>query len=602
MDGTIVTPRERLRACVYCNKSKTKCIWPSEQGDGGCLRCVRLSRTCLVGSKKAETRRRGPGTRVGQLEEKLDGILSLLNASHQLQHTPFSSESPSQPSPLSSAPDVYSASVLDPNTLATFDHVDIVPGLRVSFAEAERLLALYRTDYSPHFPFVPIHPNISALELFNKHPFLFRTIIQIVAPQSAAVQRDVVQWFRGYIAEHVVVNLEKRLELLQAIVLFIAWGDVHFYIESPATTLLQLAVGLVTDLGLSKPPKIPGNAPSHMVDEARRVMGLRSRTPHGLEDMRTFLGCFHINSTAAILFRQVPMLPYCSYVTTCCDALEKAQEYDSDALLVSAIRLQCILCRTKAAFPSPDVDNSANVSFSVSLAMTISSIRADMDTLRRAAPMNIRTHWSFDMCYQGTLVRLYEPAMYMRASSLSGDYDSGIRRSEALSCCLDAIKAVFESHAAIPLPELTYLPFPVYSHFTFSVVSATRLLFLSDSDWNRQLACRSLDFPTVTQRLSDRCEKADDWSVGEEWRRKRRFVDDARSVMAMYRDKLRWIGSWSAAKMGASSTDEPQIDHDARNPDPSEILFPIDIDDDWWQAVLEGNHHDQTDDPAGLTR
>ncbi|KAK3688243.1 hypothetical protein B0T22DRAFT_148598 [Podospora appendiculata] len=621
MDGALATPKERLRACVYCNKSKTKCIWRGEQGDASCLRCIRLSRTCIVGSKKAETRRRGPGTRVGQLEEKLDGILSLLNASHQLQHTPLSSESPSQPSPLSSAPDVYtggsldtnaglsntvvpmiSTSVLDPDTSTPFDHADVVPGLCVSFTEAERLLDLYRTDYSPHFPFVPIHPSTGALELFHKHPFLFRTIIQIVAPQNAAVQRDVAQWFRAYIAEHVVVNLEKRLELLQAIVLFIAWGDVHFYVESPATTLLQLAVGLVTDLGLSKPPKIPGHVPSHVVDEARRIMGLRSRIPHSLEDMRAFLGCFYINSTAAILFRHVPMLPRYSYVTTCCDALEKAQEYDSDVLLVNVIRLQRILCRIRAAFTSSDMENGINTGFSASSAMAISSIRADMETLKRAAPIDIQTHWSFKVCYQGTLVRLYEPAIYMRASSLSGDYDSGARRSEALCCCLDAIKAFFESYAAIPLPELTYLPFPVYSHFTFSVVSATRLLFLSDSDWNRQLACRSLDFPTIIQSLSDRCEKADDWSVGEEWRRKRKFVDDARSVMAMHRDKLRWIGSWSAAKLGASSTDEPQIDHDARNPDRSEILFPIDVDDVWWQAVLEDHHYDETNDPAGLTR
>lgn len=45
----------------------------------------------------------------------------------------------------------------------------------------------------------------------------------VTAPQSATTQKRAALWFREYIAEHMVVNQEKSLELLQAILVSIAW-------------------------------------------------------------------------------------------------------------------------------------------------------------------------------------------------------------------------------------------------------------------------------------------------------------------------------------------------------------------------------------------
>lgn len=279
--------KERQRACAYCNKSKTKCIWPGEPGVGACRRCTRLRRRPCTVPHHGERRRRGPSTRVGQLEEKIDGLVSLLNASRQIQQQSSAPESAStsehpasshdtpenpsfgqQPTPATSTQQHSSASeafcilpmsctqdCLPPNHNAlktptstvqssspgsepTKSYIpptaciDIIPQpygyLRITMCEAERLLKLYQTDYHPRFPFVPIPRNTTAQDLFQRQPFLFRTIIQIVAPQSAALQRGIIAWFREYIATHIVVKQEKRLDLLQAILLFIAWL-VHFY-------------------------------------------------------------------------------------------------------------------------------------------------------------------------------------------------------------------------------------------------------------------------------------------------------------------------------------------------------------------------------------
>jgi hypothetical protein len=212
----------------------------------------------------------------------------------------------------------------------------------------------------------------------------------------------------------------------------------------------------------------------------------------------------------------------------------------------------------------------------------------------------------FNTCYNGALFRLYEPVIYMRPFS---GYTEGCSRTESLWCCLDAARSFFEAYHAIPVEELAYLPFSVYSQFSFSIVTTTRLLFLNDSDWNVQLARANLDFHKICSRLSDSCDQADRVAAAEEWRRNRKFIDDVRSVMASQRDRLRWIGSWYLSKLLPANGDEPQqqqppglnsnqngndnnngmeVDGGAIGVEIQQMFSPgADFDAEWWQAVLD---------------
>lgn len=236
-------------------------------------------------------------SRVGQLEEKIDGIMSLLNASQQIQQNSPSSSGQTPPRSSSAAPPSFEQSrssiqqLLNPNieanggaagsrpadgmesvstppTSASFhtqarlvppaglvapasiatgigagvgadspsldserasrpsaagEFVEIVKGFRITFYEADRALNLYRSIYSPYFPFVSIPVLMTPHDLYDRSPFLFRSIVAVTTPQSPAVQAEYRIWFREYVAQHVVVNNERRLEILQGILIHLAW-------------------------------------------------------------------------------------------------------------------------------------------------------------------------------------------------------------------------------------------------------------------------------------------------------------------------------------------------------------------------------------------
>ncbi len=198
--------------------------------------------------------------RVGALEEKIDGIVSLLTAAGargDITQTPspvdkgLGSASGSHmatgreeqkeagPSPAqvilgeqtTTTPDALSLSFQHQDML--LEHFELVPGVRISFGEADRALDEYRTWFSPSFPFVPLPAQASAYDMYMEQPFLFRTIVQVALPQDAQAQQFARRWFRESIAQSVVVRQETRLELLQAMLIFLAWYVAPRFPTSP---------------------------------------------------------------------------------------------------------------------------------------------------------------------------------------------------------------------------------------------------------------------------------------------------------------------------------------------------------------------------------
>ncbi|KIH89816.1 fungal transcriptional regulatory protein [Sporothrix brasiliensis 5110] len=667
-------PRFRPRACAKCSSSKLRCNWLSEPGEAPCERCARMKTECLLPSLKPRGPRRGNPTRVGQLEQKLDGIMSLLTASQHVQPTapaalsastatltatdtpPNAHDSPasvstrggstSAPSPDSSRSHASQAhahsqlphrhagsgtatpvtsttsspgSSLPPpprvqqphqdqppplypppqgdllpslaNVLGTQNplthpptHVEVLPGLKVTFRDADLALDEYRRTYSPHFPFVPLAANLTAFELYQAEPLLFKIILQVVLPQPPQMQRDAKRWFREQIALHVVTNEEKSVSLLQAILLYVAWSDLGFYVDPRVTPLLQLAAGLVSDLGLCRPMhhdrSVTLNA--FIADATTALCGFgHVRPPHTLEGIRAMLGCYYVCALSGSFFRRIHPLPFTAYMDDCCDRLLAANEHASDALAVALARMQRVAARVYAVLPSPDVDAPPALAFAP-VYMAMATLRKELDQLVHGMPRDdgrggggdgdagdardgglpahVRSNCFLWTHYHATLVRLYEPAIFLRlrtASSSAIDLaDTGLR-TEALWNCLQATRDFFDAYTAIPPDVLGVLPLLGTVHLSFGIVTLTRLLSLDAPEWHIGQARLSLDFVALALRLERLFQAADEFEATPPGTaappsipRKRRYAYyDSRTILATHRDKMRWIRIWYTTKM-----------------------------------------------------
>lgn len=126
--------------------------------------------------------------------------------------------------------------------LSTFE---LFPGFRLTSEEALTYLDVYKQDFMPNYPFVIIPPTTDACTLYSESPSLFWVIMSAVAPQSPEVQQGVRKWLRQYISEHMIVQQERSLQLLQTLLLHLAWYAFPAALAEP-TTYSRLGATTIT--------------------------------------------------------------------------------------------------------------------------------------------------------------------------------------------------------------------------------------------------------------------------------------------------------------------------------------------------------------------
>ncbi|KAF6819448.1 fungal transcriptional regulatory protein [Colletotrichum plurivorum] len=612
----------KLRACAECARLKIRCRWQPGSAPGEaaeCARCSRMGIRCRV-PEIGPRKKRGKSNRVTELEKKIDGLVNLFKSQQQEAQgsTPpandeFTAEQrqlrqmmpclgvpvppPGTTSFLKGArPEVVNNDGFPtPDSLPSSDSLQLVPGLSLTYEQADGYLEIYRTRMVPNFPFVPIDPKVTARELHSQKPFLFWCIIQALVPQDAATQLAVDDWVRQYVSLHIIVRKERKLEYIQGLLLyttFYAWGDIHIHLGLHANGLLQMVYGLVLDINVYARAGTLSWMPKSMLADAWTVLtrGKPLEIPkQTLEEQRAILGGYFVSSCVAASMSRLPQIQYNSDIAKCFKGVRAARELPSDDALLAFVRLQQVIDRHRAVFPAhgPE-DGEAFPAFREHYGAIMASFRKEVEKIAEEEPAITENHQLLWSQYFTMFVRIYEPAIGMRATSPSESASptEPYSRTENLWSCLQAVQAGMKAILAAPPENYAYMPFLLVSNMAFVMMASNRLLLEDeDDDWDAAAARRKLDHPENARLIADRLEEADNVSivVGQ----KRRLFEDNTSRWANYACRARWMRQWYLSKV----TPAPVVEQPAAAADvlaEANMSWAADfaIDHQFWEQLM----------------
>jgi hypothetical protein len=150
-------------------------------------------------------------------------------------------------------------------------------------------LATYRTEFAPLFPFVVVPADVDAGEFVRTRPVLSAAIRAATSLRRTRSLHAQIYRLMTYFSEHMLLRSERTLDLLQGLIVTLGWYHYHCVMHGQMSNLVHLAMSLVTDMGLNRPP---------LLQERTHVLVLfpREPPPRTHEQRRALLGVWYLSS------------------------------------------------------------------------------------------------------------------------------------------------------------------------------------------------------------------------------------------------------------------------------------------------------------------
>lgn len=167
----------------------------------------------------------------------------------------------------------------------TYPYDPVEAGI-ISSESASSLLKTYRS-WDVSFPFVILKEDVTVDDLRRQKPFLFLAIMTVTTYATPSRQRALLEKLKSQIAHRVIEKSEKSLEIIQGLLIYVAWYIFFFKQQSnQLSIILQICVAMVFDIQLSKGPCQKRTPDSSGQREA--VKGGRTAA-----EMRAYLGTYY---------------------------------------------------------------------------------------------------------------------------------------------------------------------------------------------------------------------------------------------------------------------------------------------------------------------
>ncbi|KAH7111478.1 hypothetical protein B0J13DRAFT_576865 [Dactylonectria estremocensis] len=186
------------------------------------------------------------------------------------------------------------------------------------------VLATYRRDFYPLFPFVVVPDGITAHQLNSSKPFLWAVVRIVVTRKTLRASHAGTYQLLQYLVEHAYMRSERSLDLLQGCLVMVSWYHSSCLLHTQLNNLLYLARSLVQDMSLSLWRRTGAAAPA---------------SSPCYDMLRATLGVWYINSTVSVSLGSLDPMRFSPLVQSCVQQLEMTK-HPSNSTIVKIVRLQ----------------------------------------------------------------------------------------------------------------------------------------------------------------------------------------------------------------------------------------------------------------------
>ncbi|CEI66914.1 unnamed protein product [Fusarium venenatum] len=534
MTGREPSPPRRLRACASCVRAKAKCHFRQDnQRRHICDRCEALKRECL------------PQT------------TNNLRKSRRIHQNPNENQQTLEPRRI--------AEYAQNSTLKTPDTPR--PPFGLSWLQATQILNLFHQEYISQFPFVLIRSDDTAERLYKGNPFLFRAIMLVAAPLSESKIIKMKRNVLAYLGYRTLVEEDKTLDILQGILVIVAWAHKCHIDNSQAVNLAYLGLGYAHNLGITQDASPSSGSHDNTHDSSTAAMDPK-QDAHPMVTKRALLGIYCVLSTLSM--RQSCKNPLQTpYINSCLKTFTETQDSPSDSIAEHMVRLIQMSERLSEGFGEP-YERTLSRPFAFLLEGTGRRFHSDLSRLSESvAYPNLASHSQiFELHRLYLLVRLYEPAIIVACHP-----DEGVAQFYylliCLRNCLEAMQSFFELFLGLPVEMVLRCSILTVDQALYVILQASRLLLIETPEWDVEFARQTLGFSAVLDRMIARFEEA------EELRKRdiRNFVNNVledgseENVSSITRTakEVQWLKYWFEAKTQGRQMEDVSSDEQGRD-------------------------------------
>ncbi|CEL00477.1 hypothetical protein ASPCAL00077 [Aspergillus calidoustus] len=513
-------------ACEKCRVLKVKCIRVEGQP---CTKCSRSNSECIVPEPKQQVRPRRAKPRLADLESKLTDILGLLSGSNTSSsgdqsfnvpdvdppgidihvgsdladwlryENPTVSETIQPPLPAEEALNTEHGTLTLSEALGNSDSAWITD-LGLSPAVLPHLLDNFRR-MSAYFPFVRLPEDLTAESMVNDRPFLLLAAVTNGSSRYRHLQGALIEKFKEALSQSLILAGEKDLDLLQGLLLHLAWFHFHFNPWSPQTyRYLQIAISMVVDLGLDK-------MVSDMMDGSTECGDAYSR-----DASRAYLGCYYISSVISTSNGKPNNLSLSDKMLQATRILQQTREFETDNLIYPLIQLQHLVERICETYRFEKGQPSRS-----RLPTHAGIFARELGEWWSAVPADLRENALLLSGYHATKVRIYDMGLAYNYGDARGAPGT-LQNSATLPLCpmlinnlvqcVEYTKEYLDLFFAIPENEYTGLSFCIWYKTIIAIFILYRLSTgVSEiPEWDVNLTHQTLDVEGYLGRISSHLE------------------------------------------------------------------------------------------------